>query len=93
MTVDRVNPTWLGYVVFFGGLFFVRRWWVDVSVERKSRLSLSRLFSAGLTAFLVTTFFEFAATPAILWAVLLSATVQLAAPWSPTRRRDSFWRN
>ena len=91
LTVDRLNPTWLGYMVFFGGLFFFRRWWLDVNPQRPKRLSLGRLFSAGLTAFLVTVFFEFPANPAMMWAVTLSATVQLATPWSPARQRDSFW--
>ena len=93
LTSGRLNPTWLGYVVFFGGLFVVRRWWIDLSVDRSKRVSFGRLFSAGLAAFLVTVFFEFPAIPAMAWAVTLSATVQLAAPWFPTRRRDSFWRS
>ncbi len=93
LTVDRLNPTWLGYAVFFGGLFFFRRWWLDVDAQRSKRLRLGRLFSAGLTAFLVTVFFEFPATSALLWAVTLSTTVQLASPWSPARHRDSFWRS
>ena len=93
LTVDRLNPTWLGYTVFFGGLCFFRRWSLDMDPQRPKRLSLGRLFSAGLTAFLVTVFFEFPATHAMLWAVTLSATVQLASPWSPSRRRDSFWRS
>jgi eukaryotic-like serine/threonine-protein kinase len=93
LTVDRINPTWLGYVVFFGGLFYFRRWCLDVDPQRPKRFSLSRLVTAGLTAFLMTVFFEFPASPAMLWAVTLSATVQLATPWTPTRRRDSFWRS
>lgn len=93
LTVDRLNPTWLGYMVFFGGLFYFRRWWLDVDSQRPKRLSFGRLFSAALTAFLVTVFFEFPATPAMLWAVTLSATAQLATPWSPAQRRDSFWRS
>ena len=93
LTVDRLNPTWLGYLVFFGGLCFFRRWSLDMDPQRPKRFGLGRLFSAGLTAFLVTVFFEFPATPAMLWAVTLSATLQLASPWSPSRQRDSFWRS
>jgi len=93
LTVDRLNPTWLGYAVFFGGLFFFRRWWRDADPQRPKRFGLGRLFTAGLTAFLLTVFFEFPVRPALLWAVTLSTTVQLASPWSPPRRRDSFWRS
>ena len=93
LTTNGSNPTWLGYVVFFGLLFVVRRWWVEMDVQRPKRLGLGRLSSACGTAFLVTVFFEFPATPAMLWAVTLSATVQLATPWTPTRRRESFWRS
>ena len=91
LTAGGANPTWLGYVVFFGLLFVVKRWWVDMDVQRPKRLSLGRLSSACGIAFLVTVFFEFPARPAMLWAVMLSATIQLATPWSPTRRRESFW--
>ncbi len=93
LTNNGSNPTWLGYAVFFGLLFCVRRWWVEMDVQRPKRLSLGRLFTAGLAAFLVTVFFEFPATPAMLWAVTLSTTVQLATPWFPTRRSESFWRS
>ncbi len=93
LTTNGPNPTWLGYAVFFGLLFCVRRWWVEMDVQRSKRLGLGRLFTAGLAAFLVTVFFEFPVRPAMLWAVTLSATVQLATPWSPPRRRESFWRS
>ena len=93
LTTGGANPTWLGYVVFFGLLFVVKRWWVEMDVQRPKRLGLGRLFTAGLAAFLVTVFFEFPARPAMLWAVTLSATIQLATPWSPPRRRESFWRS
>ena len=93
LTTNGANPTWLGYAVFFGLLFVVKRWWVEMDVQRSQRLSLGRLIIAGLAAFLVTVFFEFPFRPAMLWAVTLSATVQLATPWTPTRRRESFWRS
>ena len=93
LSEGRANPTWLGYVVFCAGLFFVRRWWLDADPHRAKRLNFGRLFSAGLAAFLVTVIFEFHAMPAMFWAVILSTTVQLSSPWSPMRRRDSFWGN
>jgi eukaryotic-like serine/threonine-protein kinase len=93
LTVDRLNPTWLGYVVFFGGLFFLRRWRLDADPQRTTQFGVWRLFTAFLWVAQITAFFDFPALPAFLWAILLSATIQLASPWSPTGRSTSFWRS
>lgn len=93
LTTEAMNPTWLGYVVFFGGVFFLHRWWLDVDPHRTRRLSVGRMFSAGLAAWLMTVFFAFPEWPALLWGATLSATVQLATPWTGPRRREAFWRN
>jgi hypothetical protein len=92
LAAGGTNPTWLGYVVFFGGMMFLHRWWVDMDPQRKHRLSVGRLLTAGLAAWLMTVFFAFPEWPAILWAATISASVQLASPWSPSRKRDSYWR-
>jgi hypothetical protein len=82
-----MSPTWLGYAVFFGGLMFIRRWSQDMSPKRNRQLSFGRLVTCGLAAWLVTVMFAFPQWPAILWAVTISAAVQLATPWAPPVRR------
>jgi serine/threonine protein kinase len=82
-----MNPTWLGYAVFFGGLLFWHRWWLDMSARRHRQLSFGRLGTAAIAAWLLTMIFAFPQWPAILWAITISASVQLATPWSAPQRR------
>lgn len=81
------NPTWLGYAVFFGGLLFWRGWSQDMSPRRNRQLSFGRLVTCGFAAWLLTVMFAFPQGPAILWAVTISAAVQLATPLAPPVRR------
>jgi hypothetical protein len=81
----NMNPSWLGYSVFFGGILFWHRWWQDMSAKRSHQISFGRLLTAGFAAWLFTTFFAFPQWPAILWTVTISAAVQLATPLAPRR--------
>ena len=87
-----MNPTWLGYTVVFGGIMFWHRWWLDMSARRHRQLSFGRLGTAAIAAWLLTVVFAFPQWPAILWAVTISASIQLATPWSPPQRRPSMRR-
>jgi serine/threonine protein kinase len=84
-----MNPTWLGYTVFFGGIMALHRWWSDMSPKRSRQLSFGRLAVTGMTAWLMTVIFAFPQWPAVLWAVVISAAVQLAAPWQSARTHSS----
>lgn len=90
LSLDGVNPTWLGYVIFFSATLFLHRWWLDMNPQRSRRLGLWRLFTAGVAAWLVSMIFAFPQGDAILWAATISAAVQLAAAWTPDERRSSF---
>jgi eukaryotic-like serine/threonine-protein kinase len=87
-----MNPTWLGFVVFFGGLMFLHRWSLDVSPRRSKRISLWRIFTAGIAAWLMTIMFAFPQWPAVLWAGVISGAVQLSAAWSPRQSRVAYRR-
>jgi hypothetical protein len=89
----EMNPTWLGYIVFFGGLMFWHRWWKDMTLQRTKRVSLGRIATAGLAAWLLTFLFAFPPEPAILWAVTISFAVQLSSTWSPRSKRVAFSRS
>lgn len=84
-----LNPTMLGYVIFFAGLVYFQGWWFDTSRHRNRQLSLGQLFTAGIVGWLMTVVFAFPQWPAVLWAVSISAAVQLATPWSTVPRRAS----
>jgi len=77
----NLSPSWLGYVVFFGCFLFVYGWWQDVSPRRKLQLSIGRLVTAAVVAWLLTFVLAFPLWPALLWAITISAAVQLATPW------------
>ncbi|MFV0442853.1 MAG: serine/threonine-protein kinase [Planctomycetaceae bacterium] len=79
----RAAPTLLAFMVFFGSLFGLRSWWRQVDLLRASRFRAASVLMTVLLAWLTTAIFSFPQTWAILWAAVISATVQLASPWSP----------
>lgn len=87
--VEGMNPTILGYVLFFGGVMFLHRWALDLSPARLKQLQLPRLAAAGFIAWILTNLFAFPQTPGVLWAVVISAAVQLATPSGIPDRRTA----
>lgn len=80
----RLTPSLLGYMVFFAGLFGLRSWWRQIDLCRESRFRVASVLMTVVVAWLWSALFTFPQTWAILWAAVISSTVQLAAPWSPT---------
>ncbi len=76
-------PTLLGYIVFFGGLFGLRAWWRQIELLRAARFRATSVLLTVLIAWLWSQVFAFPQTWALLWAAVISTSVQLAAPWSP----------
>lgn len=81
LTDADLSPSWLGYLVFFGGLLSLHRWWQELSPKRNRQLSVGRMASAAVVAWIMTVIFAFPQWPAIMWALSISAAVQLASPW------------
>ncbi len=92
LTESGMNPTLLGYVVFFGGFLFVYRIWEDMNPRRSRQLSIGRLCSAAITSWLMTVFCAFPQWSAVFWMVAMSAAVQLASPWTIAMRRSAVER-
>ena len=76
-------PTLPGYMVFFGGLFASRAWWRQIELRRDGRFYSSSVLMTIFVAWLWSVVFVFPQTWAMLWAAMISTTVQLASPWSP----------
>ncbi|MFO1045281.1 MAG: protein kinase [Planctomycetaceae bacterium] len=87
-----MNPSLLGYLVFFGGFLFIYRYWEDMNPRRPRQLSVGRLLTAAITAWLMTIVFAFPQWPAVFWAVTMSAAVQLASPWTAAVRQTVYQR-
>jgi hypothetical protein len=79
----RSAPTLLGFLVFFGSLFGLRSWWRQVDLRRESRFRAASVLMTVLVSWLCTAVFAFPQDWGLLWAAVISATVQLASPWSP----------
>lgn len=89
---NRMNPTLLGYLVFFGGFLFVYRIWDDMNPRRSRQLSIGRLCTTAIAAWLMTVFCAFPQWPAVFWMIAMSGAVQLASPWTVAMRRSAVER-
>ena len=71
----------VGYVVFFAVLMLVRRWWFHVDSYRPHRIRVMSVFWTAVAAWLLSLVTHFPAEWAVLWAIAMSTTAQLAAVW------------
>jgi serine/threonine protein kinase len=81
------QPSLTGYMVFFGVLFALQRWWRQADSFRKKRLAVWSIIPSAFVAMALTALFTFPTVWGTVWAAALSATVQLSATWvSPNER-------
>jgi len=71
----------IGYVVFFGIIMSVRRWWFHVDAYRPRRIRVTSVFWTAAAAWLLSLTTDFPAEWAVLWGIAMSTTAQLAAVW------------
>lgn len=82
---NQGKPYWLGYGVFFGGVFWLlgKRFHRMQDPRRKSRWSIWSVVVAVLIAWLWAQVFVFPTLLGLYWTAAIAASVQLAAPWQP----------
>jgi Protein kinase domain len=81
------QPSVAGYMVFFGGLLALQRWWRQADSFRRKRLAIGAIIPSALVGLAITALFPFPTVWGTVWAASLSATVQLSATWlSPNER-------
>jgi hypothetical protein len=84
---SKAQPAAAGYLVFFGGLMGLQRWWRQADSFRRKRLSIGAIISSALVGMGMTALFAFPTVWGTVWAAALSTTVQLSASWlSPNER-------
>lgn len=83
LTEAGVDPTWLGYAVFFAVWMGFCRLSREQEENRVDRLSLGVTAKSVFMAFLASILFTFPQWYALLWAGAISVTLQLASPWTP----------
>jgi eukaryotic-like serine/threonine-protein kinase len=80
----------IGYVIFFAVLMVVRRWWFHVDSYRPHRIRVTSVFWTAAAAWLLSLSTQFPQDWAVLWAIAMSTTAQLAAVWvRPDQRTAS----
>ncbi len=97
--ITGLKPVWLNpsnvisdlryYLVGFGSLFLLLRWWRSADPMRTSRLSLVSVFVSGLMALLISDALGFPKPWLVMVACAMSVSVQLASPWIHPRLRAS----
>jgi hypothetical protein len=86
------EPTWAGFVAFFGTLFALRRWWRHADSFRPRRLRIfSLLLTVGL-GYLAALIWSFSPWWGVTWAAAISGVVQLSAVWVPPQDRARVMR-
>lgn len=86
----RGIPVAAGYFVFFIALFGSLRWWYQVDPLRKTRLNL---WTVGLCFVWAVVFSHIVGRSAIsygLFGVVVSTSIQLAAPWISSANRSQL---
>lgn len=75
-------------MLFFGGLFFLRRWWRHTDSLRDFRFSVWTVLFTTFLGFIVGALLRVPTEWATLWAAIISCCVQLSSPWmSPDDRK------
>jgi hypothetical protein len=85
--VSGEEPTWLAYMVFFGLLFGLRRWWWHVDTFRPARMRVTSVLVTVMLAWLLSAVWAFPHTWAVLWAAVISSVAQLSSVWTPPEAR------
>ena len=84
-------PTTACFMLFFGSLFAVRRWWWQADSYRKSRFRVSSALFTLLVGAAITTVMRKLAFPDAMgatWALAISSVVQLSCGWTPLEGRS-----
>ena len=87
--VRNQQPTLTGYMMFFGLLFGIRRWWWHTDGFRPKRLRvLSLLLTVSISA-LLGLMLRFPLSAATGWGLGIAIVVQLSAPWVAPELREA----
>ncbi|MGH7129154.1 MAG: hypothetical protein ACREIV_11350, partial [Planctomycetaceae bacterium] len=85
--VENGQPTLFGYVLYFAGLFALRRWWWHADTFRKRRFRVSSLLLTALLGCVWSMIVGFPMLWGITWAAAMNVVVQLSAAWVPPQDR------
>ena len=84
------SPLWPAYLVYFGGLFAILRWWTQTDPLRKARLSLCATAVCVLWAWIVHVFCPFSQPWGFMLAAAIAVAVQMSSPWVSPKQRTTI---
>jgi len=76
------HPLLPAFLIYFGSLFVLLRWWKQVDPLRKTRLSLWSVFVCVVAAWVMHQLWQFPQPWGFMLAANIAVTTQLSAPWS-----------
>ena len=83
------RPQEMAFLACFGTLFLVMRWWRQADPLRSKRLRLWSMFVSVMVAMVVAGLWSFQQSSwLVMVAGAMSASVQLASPWTHPRKRQ-----
>jgi hypothetical protein len=74
------------YLLYFGGLFVILRWWSQADPLRRSRFSLWATGLCVLWAWIMTMLCSVPQPWGVILAATISAATQLSAPWADPKQ-------
>ncbi|MDB5386748.1 MAG: prkC 18 [Planctomycetaceae bacterium] len=83
------RPTMLAFIVFFGLLFGLRRWWWHTDEYRPAVFRITSVILTVAVASVLPVIFAFPWDWAVTWAAVISCVVQLSAVWIPPEDRSA----
>lgn len=87
--VINSSPTCLSFLVFFGLLFGLRRWWWHTDAFRPVVFRISSVVLTVALASVLPVIFAFPWDWAVTWAAVISCVAQLSAVWIPPENRSA----
>ena len=82
-------PMLPAFLIFFGGLFGILRWWRLMDPVRRTRLSTLSVAFSLVWAIVLSHLLNVPLTLVCIFAVVISVSIQLASPWlHPTHREE-----
>ncbi len=85
--LDGGLPTMAGFMMFFGLLFLIRRWWWQADSFRKARFRISSSLVTLFLGVVLSAILPFSEQLGAIWALAISAVVQLSSGWTPQEDR------
>ena len=80
-------PTMPGFMMYFGLLFLFRRWWWQADSFRKTRFRISSSLVTLFLGVVLSAILPFSEQLGAIWALAISAVVQLSSGWTPQEDR------